>query len=164
MVTGTYGAGKSSVVEEMASVLEGTGVSYAAIDLDWLWWFEASSLDGSGRRRVLMANLEAVIGNYLSLGVSRFLMAWAMRTEDDADALRTTVPFPLQVVRLSAPLEVVGARLASAVTSGRLEDLTAAEQWVQDGVGADIGEVEVANDRPIREVAGEILAWLGWLE
>ncbi|MEA2001402.1 MAG: hypothetical protein U9N84_05890 [Actinomycetota bacterium] len=48
---GVYGVGKSSLVEEMAEVLEGAGMSFAAIDLDWLWWFSALDVMGAGLRR-----------------------------------------------------------------------------------------------------------------
>jgi hypothetical protein len=42
---------QSSLVEEMADVLEGAGMSFAAIDLDWLWWFSALDLKGADLRR-----------------------------------------------------------------------------------------------------------------
>lgn len=38
VVTGAYGSGKSSVIEEIAVTLEGTDAPFAAIDLDWLGW------------------------------------------------------------------------------------------------------------------------------
>jgi hypothetical protein len=31
------------------------------------------------------------------------------------------------------------------------------------GIGADLGDAVVDSDRPIREVAEEILAWLAWV-
>jgi hypothetical protein len=164
VVTGVYGVGKSSLVEEMATVLEDAGISYAAIDLDWLWWFSAVDLEVDGRRRVLLANLSTVVGNYLAVGVTRFVMAWSMRDRADVAALGAAVPFPLQVVRLTVPLEVVRARLAHSVTTGRSDDLRAAQRWLSEGIGADLGDVEVVNDRPIRAVADETMAWLGWLE
>jgi Ni2+-binding GTPase involved in maturation of urease and hydrogenase len=41
LVSGVYGVGKTSLVEEMAYVLERRAQSYAAIDIDWLGWFSA---------------------------------------------------------------------------------------------------------------------------
>ena len=47
LVTGAFGSGKSSVVEEIAELLERAGLSYAAIDLDWLMWFDADLEDAA---------------------------------------------------------------------------------------------------------------------
>jgi hypothetical protein len=162
-ITGTYGAGKSSVVEEMAGVLERAELSYAALDLDWLWWFGADGLQDDARRQVLMANLSAVLGNYLEAGVERLLMAWAIKDAADLSLLRTAVPVPLRVVRLTVPIDVIRTRLSSSPTTDRQRDLAVAERWVARGTGIDVGDIEVSNDRPIRHVAGDILDWLGWL-
>lgn len=37
VVTGVFGVGKSSVIEEMVELLDQGGVPYRAIDVDWLW-------------------------------------------------------------------------------------------------------------------------------
>jgi hypothetical protein len=44
MLTGAFGSGKSSMAAEIADLVEGKQ-PYAAIDLDWLAWFDA--MDGS---------------------------------------------------------------------------------------------------------------------
>ena len=36
LVTGAYGTGKTSLVEEIADIFEHGGVRFGAIDLDWL--------------------------------------------------------------------------------------------------------------------------------
>jgi Mrp family chromosome partitioning ATPase len=41
LIVGVYGTGKTSVCTEIAEVLEAAGVSYGAIDLDWLGWYDA---------------------------------------------------------------------------------------------------------------------------
>ncbi len=53
-------------------------------------------------------------------------------------------------------------RLAPAVNAGRQQDLRNAERWIREGTGSNLGDVAVANDRPIREVATEILGLLEW--
>jgi hypothetical protein len=37
-----------------------------------------------------------------------------------------------------------------------------AARWLAHGIGADLGDLTVANDRPVRDVADEILRWLAW--
>jgi hypothetical protein len=162
-VTGAYGSGKSSVVEEMAGMLERAELSYAALDLDWLSWFDAAGLQEGAGRRVLMANLAAVLDNYLEVGVERILMAWAIENAADLGLLRSAVPMPLRVVRLAAPIEEIRARLSSSPTTDRRHDLAVAERWLAEGTGTDIGDVEIDSDRPVRHVATDILQWLGWL-
>jgi hypothetical protein len=46
VVTGAYGTGKSSLVEEIADILEHRRVRYGALDLDWLGWFDPGFGDG----------------------------------------------------------------------------------------------------------------------
>ena len=65
VLTGVYGVGKSSLVEEMAGLFERDVGSYAAIDVDWLWWFAAPGVGPQASRQVLFANLKSVAGNYL---------------------------------------------------------------------------------------------------
>jgi len=57
LVTGVFGSGKTSVVEEMAEILEEHHVPYAAIDLDWLMWFWTGHHDVHDAREVFLVNL-----------------------------------------------------------------------------------------------------------
>jgi hypothetical protein len=161
LVTGVYGSGKSSAIEEMADLLEEAGLSYAAIDLDWLMWFDAD-VDDPWRERVFLANLTAVVANYAEAGVERFLMAGAVADERALAALRGAVPFRFQVVRLTVPFAKIETRLSSAVTAGRDNDLKVAEAWTAASTGVGIEDCTVSNDRPIRETAVEIADWLRW--
>ena len=45
LITGVYGAGESSVAEEIADALEACGALFGAIDLDWLMWFGVPGLE-----------------------------------------------------------------------------------------------------------------------
>ena len=162
VITGAYGTGKTSVVEEIAYLLDSAGFSYGAIDLDWLWWFDAEGVNDATARDVLQANLSSIVHNYIASGVERFVMAGAIVDEVHLAALRESVPFPLRVVHLTLALDEIEARLGPAVTAGRRDDLQEAARWLAEGVGTGIGDVEIATDRPIRDVATEILGWLGW--
>ena len=161
LLTGLFGTGKSSVASEMAETLEARGVLYAAIDLDWLCWGYAGEGPGA-EHRMLLANVVPVVVNYRSAGVTRFILARSMRTRDEVDGLREAIGMPLRVVRLTAPWDEIERRLRSDVTSGRQQDLREAAAWrdANDDEGAE--DRVVANDRPIGEVAQEILVWLGW--
>lgn len=163
IVSGLYGSGKSTVVEEIADVLEGAAVPYGALDLDWLWWFDVPEYSRLDALRVLSGNLTAVTGAYLDAGVTRFVMAWSLRDLSDVARIRAALRFPVKVVELTVPLSVIESRLGSVVTTGRKADLREAHRWYSEGLGTGLGDIEVHNDRPVQEVAGEILTWLGWI-
>lgn len=161
LITGVYGSGKSSAAEEIAALLEERNASYALLDLDFLAWFDAGE-DGPTEHQMMLTNLAAVVGNYLSVGVRFFVLARAIRDGAELDSLRAVLPMPLKVVRLTVPLQEVEERLRSDVTSGRRDDLREAAVWIADSRGVGIEDVTISNDRPIREVAVDILDWLGW--
>jgi MoxR-like ATPase len=51
LITGVYGAGKSSVAEEIADALEARGARFGAVDLDWLMWFGVPGVEPEDLRR-----------------------------------------------------------------------------------------------------------------
>jgi hypothetical protein len=70
---------------------------------------------------------------------------------------------PLSVVRLTVPLPEIEQRLRSNVTTARRrDDLPRAAEQIAASMGAGIEDLTVANDRPIRQVATEIVDWLEW--
>ncbi|HEY7703811.1 MAG TPA: hypothetical protein VID03_03175 [Acidimicrobiia bacterium] len=160
VVTGAYGTGKSSLIEEMASALEEGEYRFAAIDLDWLMWFQ-SDADFLG---VYLQNLAAVVSNYLAAGVELFLLAGTVRDPSELEMMRAVLPFPLVAIRLTAPLSVIQERLSAAVTSGRADDLEVAVQQVQQQTGAGIEDLTLPNEGTIQEAAAAAMAWLGWLD
>ena len=160
LVTGVYGVGKTSVVEEMADLLERAEVPYAAIDVDWLWWFSAPDFDNEAAHRVLMANLGAVVENYLEAGVTRFCLAWALRDERALAAMRAALPFPIQVVQLTVGIDLIRERLANDPTAGRQDDLRNAERWLQAGVKSGMKSPLFRGlKRPL--ISGKNVRWTG---
>jgi chloramphenicol 3-O-phosphotransferase len=162
LITGAYGTGKTSVVEEIADLLEARHVRYGAIDLDWLGWFDSGSSDHEAGRPVMLKNLEAVIGNYYASGVRRFAVSGAMASTEQVDELRAVISMPLTVVRLTAPIEEIEKRLGQSPTAGRQHDLAVAREWLTSHRSADIGDLVIANDAGLHEVATRIVAVLGW--
>jgi chloramphenicol 3-O-phosphotransferase len=160
LLTGVYGTGKSTIAAEIADVLEKRGDPYAAIDLDWLAWFDSPApVTGD---EILLANLQAMVGTYLSIGVRYFVMAGFFRDRAQVDELRSTLAFPLDVVRLTVPLSEIENRLSSDPTAGRKDDLRATTEWLTDGTGEGIEDFAVANEGPVRRVADLIIDRLGW--
>jgi len=162
LITGVFGTGKSSVAAEIAETLERRGVSYGALDLDWLTWFEVPGMDDGAARRVYRANVADVVRNYRTAGVRHVVLAGAVRDRDEIRALQLATELPLRVVRLEVPLDEIARRLKSDPTTGRRDDLQVAAQWLNDSIGVGIEDLSIANEGPIQNVATHIIEWLGW--
>jgi len=162
LITGVYGTGKTTAVEEMAAMLEVAGVPYAAIDLDWLAWANVDD-HGPVSRQLLLANLRAIVANDRAAGMTRFLLAGTVEEPDQVADLAAAAEMPIRVIRLTAPIEVIVRRLEGSPTRERLDDLDKARADLDAGAGRRLGDLVVASDRPVGEVAEEILGWLGWL-
>ena len=153
LITGPYGSGKSSLAGEIADVLEGQ-VPYAAIDLDWLAWFDTGDSDaGHETSAVELRNLSDVVRNYLEVGIRLFVIAGAIRQAWELEALRGVLPMRVTVVRLDVPIDEIERRIGSDDTEGRQDDLRRAREWVEAGEGIGFEDVVIANTGPLREVA-----------
>ena len=162
VISGVYGSGKSTVAAEIAEQLERRGISYAAIDLDWLTWFETPDLDDDTSERIFLENLACVVGNYVRAGVRHFVLAGAVRDRRALDHMAAAIPVPLRVVRLDVPIDVIERRLQADPTDGRRDDLRVASTWLADGTGAGVEDVTISNEQPIATVGTAIIDWLGW--
>jgi hypothetical protein len=161
LICGAYGSGKSTVAEEIATRLEADRVPFAAIDLDWLWWFDTGGGDEEAEERLGLDNVADVVGNYMDAGIRRFVFAGWFEDQEELDAFRAIVPFPLTVVELIVPLPTIERRLRSSPTSGRLDDLEQARRQVGSRDGPKV-DATIDGERPVGEVAADILRLLRW--
>jgi adenylylsulfate kinase-like enzyme len=163
LITGVYGAGKSSVAAEIAYLLERRRQPYALLDLDFLGWAMDDSGGDTAGFRLMLRNLAAVVSNYREAGISLFLLAYFVSGRDELRSIREAVGVPLRVVRLSVPLPDIERRLAADVTTERQEELREAARQIAAGDGVGLEDVVLANDRPVGIVAQQIMTWLGWV-
>jgi dephospho-CoA kinase len=164
LLTGTVGSGKTAVATEMGVLLEASGVPCVVVDLDWLGWVHLP--EGSRTPDDLIArNLAAIWPNLLATGARHAVLTRGLLATERLDALRRAIPdADLTVVRLTAPPEVIEARLRrrdeGAVLEEHLEESGAMARAMEE---AGIEDLIVENDRqPLREVAAEVLRRLGW--
>jgi hypothetical protein len=163
LVTGVYGAGKSTVIADIGDLLEKRGVTYGLLDVDWLGWFDSGRGDAA-HDRVQMANVASVCTAYVAEGVSRLALARSVRDRNQLDALRLAVPVPMRVVRLEVDAALVESRLSSDPTIGRQQDdLDVAREWLAAGHGKGLEDLLLSGDRPVRETSLTICSWLGWM-
>jgi len=153
LIIGPYGSGKSSLAGEIGDVLEGQ-LPYAAIDMDWLAWFDTGDGDESHEvGPVELRNLSDVVRNYLDVGIRLFVIAAAIRHAREVEALRGVLPMRVTVVRLDVPIDEIERRIGSDDTEGRQTDLRRTRDWIAAGEGIGVEDLVVANTAPLREVA-----------
>ena len=71
--------GKSSLAGEIADILEGQ-LPYAAIDMDWLAWYDTSDAPEKHEPSAVgLNNLSDVVRNYFDVGIRLFVIAAAIR-------------------------------------------------------------------------------------
>src|SRR6516225_9812751 len=71
LITGAYGAGKSTVAQEIAYLLEQRRQPYALLDLDFLGWGGVDFDDDAAGFSLMLRNLAAVASNYRDAGSTR---------------------------------------------------------------------------------------------
>jgi hypothetical protein len=162
LITGVYGAGKSSVAAEICYLLEKRRRPHAFLDVDFLGWGTADFSDDADEHELTLINMAAVVANFREAGVGVFVLAYFIEGDDVLRRVREAAGMPLRVVRLIVPFPQIRQRLATDVASGQ-DRVRNAEVQLAGSQGVGLEDLVVANDRPIGTVAQEIMSWLGWL-
>jgi hypothetical protein len=176
LITGVFGSGKSTVLAEAADLLEVGGLSFAAIDVDWLGWAltAADAVDAVGAdhdvgagphaafSELTLENLSLVIANDRRHGIERFLLAHAVWRPEELAALRAALDMPVRVIGLVVPLPVVRARLVADPTGARKDDLARTEAFLASGAESLPLDLALDGDRPVATIAHDLVDWLGW--
>lgn len=164
LITGTMGAGKSTVMAEASDLLTMRQIEHAAIDVDTLAVAHLSSMPSNDD--AMYANLECVCRNYARLGVRRFVLAQALENRSNMERCRNATSAESVVVcRLTASIAKLQQRvkqrepgIMQAQFIARVEALNA----ILDRAGLE--DFTLANeDRSVTEVAREMLMRAGWL-
>ncbi|MFF1847533.1 hypothetical protein ACFVW5_32220 [Streptomyces sp. NPDC058232] len=166
LITGTVGAGKTSVAEAAGDLLAGSGVPNAVIDMDWLCRSRPAPADDRFNFALLVRNLRCMVGNYLDAGVTRLVLAGVVEDAEDREQCAKAVGVGLSVCRLRVELPVVRQRL-----SRRHADEPEALRWHLDRSGEldgilDRARVEDftvdATHHRVDEAAAAVLEAAGW--
>lgn len=163
-ITGSMGAGKTSVLGEASDLLTQQRIEHAAIDVDAL--AVACLPTAAANKEVMYSNLRSVCTNYASLGVTRFLLARALETHAELDLCRSIVSAAnTMVFRLTASIETMERRVKtreSGVSQREYASRVAELNGVLDR--ARLEDFCVVNEnRSLTEVAREMLVRAGWL-
>jgi hypothetical protein len=164
IITGTMGAGKTTVLGEASNILALRGIAHAAIDLDALGLAHIPSAGGSDG--VMYRNLKSVCENYTSLVVKRLLLARAMEHRSELELCRAAVSATNTLVcRLTASIETMEQRVKmreSGVSQGKYVARVAKLNVILDR--ARLEDFTISNEnRSLSEVAYEMLLKAGWI-
>src|SRR6202451_3953985 len=89
IITGSMGAGRSSVLCEASDILARQSIVHAALDLDAFGFAHLPS--GASNDAVMCRNFQCVCKNYAALGVRRFLVARAIEDRAALQCCRQAV-------------------------------------------------------------------------
>jgi hypothetical protein len=164
IISGTMGAGKTSVLGEASDILARLGIAHAAIDLDALGLAHIPSL--GGHDGVTYRNLKSVCENYNSLGVKRLLLARAIEHRSELELCRAAVAATDTLVcRLTASIEAMEQRVKmreSGVSQREYVARVAKLNVILDR--ARLEDFTISNEnRSVSEVAHETLLKAGWI-
>lgn len=161
LLTGTVGAGKTSVAVEIGERLEVAGVPYSAIDLDWLCWISPAPDRGRSVHDVLVDSLAEVWPVHRAAGVQRLILARGLRDAAEIDGVRAAVPdVDLQVVQLSADHEVIRRRLGERDTGAQLAQHLELLEALEPG--SVPGAHRVPNIGDLESCVEDVMRRLGW--
>jgi hypothetical protein len=164
IITGTMGAGKTSVLGEASDILALRQIAHAAVDVDALGLAHLPS--GDRNDAVMYENLRSVCKNYADLGVQRFLLARALEDRVQLERCREIVPATNTVVcRVTASIAAMKRRVQMRETGiSRREYVARVEKLNAILDRARLEDFIVSNEnRSLTEVAEEMLIKAGWL-
>ena len=160
IISGSLGAGKTTVMSEASDLLCAAGVDHAAIDLDALTighLLHAASLT--------KRNLEAIWHNYTAFGIRRVLLAGAIETAARLEEVRASIPDArIAICRLRASIRIMEDRVRwrepGMLQAELIERVSVLDAELDASALHDF--VVENEERPITDVAREVLTLAGW--
>jgi hypothetical protein len=164
IITGSMGAGKTSVLAEASDILTLRHIVHAAIDLDTLGLAHLPSPASSNG--VMYRNLQSICENYAALGVTRLLLARAMENRTELERYRSAVSAKnTAICRLTAGLGEMQQRVRKR-ESGVLQREFVDRVAILDAIleHARLEDFTIINEgRSLNDVAQEMLMKAGWI-
>lgn len=164
IISGSMGAGKSSVLGEASDILTLQNIRHAAIDLDAFGLAHLPS--GASNDAVMYRNLQSVCKNYASLGVRRFLVARAIEDHATLERCRKAVSAKNTVVcRLTASIATMRQRVKMRESGAFQAQFVARVEKLNSILDrARLENFTIASDRrSVTQIAHEMLLKAGWI-
>jgi hypothetical protein len=164
VVTGPVGVGKTAVLREADCLLVEAGVRHATVELEEIGrcWTEATE---AARASFVCENLAALWLSFAAAGATRLLLSALVERRADLERVSNAVPgAAVTVVRLHAPLALLERRIRLREPGSPDGELDGARWWTRHFESEHPEDHVVESDqRPVREIAAELLRLTGWL-
>ena len=166
VLTGTIGAGKTTVAEAISVRLHRAGVRHGLLDLDWLGQvYPPIDPDDRFDLSLALQNLAVMTPNFRARGVHTFVIAATLTTRAELRGLEAALSGgDVTVARVVAPPEDVARRIESR-DSGALRDdfLNRTEALAAEIARAGLDDFVLDNpDGGVEAAATEALDRLEW--
>ncbi|WP_203753115.1 AAA family ATPase [Cellulomonas chitinilytica] len=165
VLSGTVGAGKTTVAGALRRELVAQGHVAAELDVDGVARQAPAPPADPFNERLVVAHLRALRSRWERAGVDVLVLPRVVETVAQRDAYADAVGRPVRVVRIDAPASTRRRRLVARHDAGPDRDwhLARTDSLAAILAVAAVEDVVVVNDRrPPSAVATEILAALGW--
>ena len=167
LLTGTIGAGKTTIAEAISDHLHEAGIRHALVDVDWLGQvYPPPDRRDPFNDSLAVKNLAATWPNFVEAGIRHAVMAATVLSAEQLGGIKAALSgSDLKVVRVIAAPETVKARIRRRDVGALLEDFLRRTDSVAEEIErAGLESFSVSNnDRRPSDVAADILERLGWL-
>jgi predicted kinase len=163
LVTGPIGVGKTAVLHEADALLIEIGAGHGTVELEEIARCWTDAMERS-RASLVYQNLAALWSNFAAVGASRLLLAGLLEQHSELRLVSEAVPgAAVTVVRLHAPLSVLEQRIRLREPGSPEGEIDGARWWAEHLDKARLEDHLVeTEDRPVGEVAREVLRLAGW--
>jgi hypothetical protein len=165
LITGTVGAGKTTLAWEISTTLSELDIAHAAVDCDTLCAVHPAT--STWNADVMFESLAALWRIQHAHGARRLVYAMVYEDPTDLERYREAIPgADITVVRVVASHDLRVERLKGRMAPGASLDWHLRRTGELEDIleRAAYEDFTVANgDRPIRDVAVEVLQRIGWV-
>lgn len=167
LLSGSMGAGKTTVMGEISDLLIEAKVGHACLDFDGLALTHPRAPDDPHGSALAFRNLESIWANYRAAGIERLVIATVVERRSELAYYHDAVPgAEIVLCRLLAPIPTMHDRLRLRDPGIYLSRFLARSSELDDILAAGCIEdftVDNGPGRHVTVVAREVLQQAGWL-
>jgi predicted kinase len=166
LVTGPVGVGKTATVMEANRLLDEADVPHATIVLQEISRSWPAPAEDEWNERLAYRNLACVWSNFAAAGAERLLLERVLEQRSQLRHLEAAIPgAEVKIVRLRAPLATIERRVRAREPHAASDWHLGAARWLAPRMDEwAVQDHLVENgDRPLSDVATEVLRLVGWL-